>query len=1237
MSQLILYGSNVADAILTTACDMAAASGGTETSQTSVASGGLAFFEIWSKGNAAAPSSSTQPAPTGNGWVFSPGAGSFDLGNWSATLALTTVAITAASTFPLRFYKYSGGIYTSIGSISATLISNARNQYTFTATSMPATSFATGDLLYVDLWVSEASTSGGDSVQVWESNSSTAGVASDMQITTANWNPTTTGVVKPTGEVRPRWVPRALSARLFQPFIELRAWVDRGITANFVRPTSPVNVPHYVRRGLTNLLMNFRLGMSFRLLLGLVKDTALRLRLGKPKDAALRFRLGSLRDTVLRFRIKSAGLLKDIALRLRLGSLRDAALRLLLGKLNDSLLRMRLKSADQSKDASLRLLLTRGVTGLPAWVDRAITGRFIRNVSPVNIPRYVRRGLTSLLSNYAPGLSLRLGLVKNYYVSTLGSDTTGDGSKDRPWATPQKAASMLTGGETVWVADGTYVCSTQITITASGADDKHRTVFRSTNLYGAKIINQVPVIGNQLTDQVFSVLANYVDIIGFDISGVHGRIGVYAYGINANNASPNGNRIRVLNCYIHDIGALVDPSLNCFGIDLGQHDVEAIAAPGYDVVDSCIVLNIGQRDQPGCHPIYAAADHMTVTNNIVGDCAGFGINNFHYPHHNVISNNLVFNCGTNNTVPPQGGGIYLSSSSTGIAEKCDFNIVANNIIRDCSGYAGIYEEDPTENANNTYSNNSFFGNGGTTNGNVLLQSGATNANPLTIDPLLLNYQRDGTGNYHLLPNSPLIDAGLASTLPVTDFDGVTRVHTNIGPYEFQPPPYKPTSWLPMLAWVDRALTASFVRPTNPVNIPRYVRLSLTHLLANFQLGMQLRFILVSGSTNLKDAILRLRLGSLRDVTLRLRLGSLRDLVLRFRLKSADQLRDLTLRLRLGSLRDIALRLRLGVLKDAALRLRLRSADQLRDLALRLRLGSLRDAALRLKLAKLNDAILRFRLATPGLSVRDMALRLRLMSANILKDTAIRLRLGKLKDANLRLILASLRNVVLRLRLGLVRDLPLRLRLMSASVLKDLVLRMRLGKVRDVILRLNLISGAPIPPFGISSSVHPALAFSEVGKSTLTQTRVDPTNYILRSLGSTLVEATRSAISTILTLIGAKSVSLPATETSKTSLVFSHGVQVMPAPLTTILSTITVTDVNNSLVSNLSTVSLVITFPDQSITTLTMAGGGITNMGAGQYQAKYDTKMPGPTREVWSAVAADGTTKGSYQFDIGVGY
>ena len=124
--------------------------------------------------------------------------------------------------------------------------------------------------------------------------------------------------------------------------------------------------------------------------------------------------------------------------------------------------------------------------------------------------------------------------------------------------------------------------------------------------------------------------------------------------------------------------------------------------------------------------------------------------------------------------------------------------------------------------------------------------------------------------------------------------------------------------------------------------------------------------------------------------------------------------------------------------------------------------------------------------------------------------------------------------------------------------------------------------------------------------------------------------------------------VPSKYLGATQVMFSAGVQGalilaqrllnVPTPNTTITSTITVTDQNNNPVSNLSALTLAVTFPDASVSsTMSLASGQITNLGSGQYQAKYTTKMAGIIAELWSATAADGVTVGQFRFEVYVGY
>ena len=103
---------------------------------------------------------------------------------------------------------------------------------------------------------------------------------------------------------------------------------------------------------------------------------------------------------------------------------------------------------------------------------------------------------------------------------------------------------------------------------------------------------------------------------------------------------------------------------------------------------------------------------------------------------------------------------------------------------------------------------------------------------------------------------------------------------------------------------------------------------------------------------------------------------------------------------------------------------------------------------------------------------------------------------------------------------------------------------------------------------------------------------------------------------------------------KQALSMTQGLLQMPAPNTTIYSTLTVTDSTGVLVPNLSAVSLVVTFPDGTTSSLGLTSG-ITNLGSGQYRATYNTKGVGTIRENWTITAADGTTTATYQDYFGV--
>lgn len=194
MPTLTYYGSSVADTTLTTACKMASASGGTETSKQTVLTGSSVYGEVWSQGNAGLATVTAIPTtPTGNGWIVYPGAGIFATGNWGFILTFAHVASTT-SDCTVRFFRLVSGTYTSIGTINAATNTAAKTTYTFTNTSMSTITFSNStDGLYVDLWYHDSNANaGGDNPTVYIGNSASAGVANDFQVTTSSFTASST-------------------------------------------------------------------------------------------------------------------------------------------------------------------------------------------------------------------------------------------------------------------------------------------------------------------------------------------------------------------------------------------------------------------------------------------------------------------------------------------------------------------------------------------------------------------------------------------------------------------------------------------------------------------------------------------------------------------------------------------------------------------------------------------------------------------------------------------------------------------------------------------------------------------------------------------------------------------------------------------------------------------------------------------------------------------------------------
>ena len=405
--------------------------------------------------------------------------------------------------------------------------------------------------------------------------------------------------------------------------------------------------------------------------------------------------------------------------------------------------------------------------------------------------------------------------VNSYYISPNGNDSN-DGSAARPWRTITHADSAIRlgpSGTVVHVAPGTYSCATncqgtELKTFSQGTATQRITWISDTPL--AAIINGGWAIGNNGSTPG----GDYTTIQGFTVTAPNADEGI---GIGIIPPHGGGNFAQVLNNYVHDVGTYGSYNTEC------AHDgAIAVNATTHDVlVDGNRVNRAGLYG--GCasgtggtsdHGIYIAGYHNTVTNNLVSNVAGDGIHMYHNPCQNVVSNNTVFHNFT--------GGMQFGAAGDGDPGPCsgidDYNSVNNNIVVrngwGCCGNAvnsthgswGINFYGGTgshSKAFNNYLAANFDGSGNPTNNTINAAGGGIvptlggNTASTTHTGLFINYQDDGSGDYHLAIGSAPIDSGTTTSstvcasagpsvcVPTRDYAGLLRgIPPSIGAHEF---------------------------------------------------------------------------------------------------------------------------------------------------------------------------------------------------------------------------------------------------------------------------------------------------------------------------------------------------------------------------------------------------------------------------------------------------------------------
>jgi hypothetical protein len=372
------------------------------------------------------------------------------------------------------------------------------------------------------------------------------------------------------------------------------------------------------------------------------------------------------------------------------------------------------------------------------------------------------------------------GTGVNYFVSPSGSDSNPC-SENSPCATPDHAFNLASPGQTVQVAAGTYNYNNGAAqFTKSGTADDYITVTCATR--GAcKIQNSVT--GNSA---VVVLGGSYITFDGFEVtntSSTGNNLGLYV----------TTSFVNITHNTIHHI------ETDCSSNGGGGIQIAGSGSSNSDLhnitIDGNLIYDISYRGgSPSCPASTVQTDGILlesagtanqVTNNIVYHTSGgWGIlvgnsNASNVDVNSVIANNTVFSTA-------MGGIIIMSGNGT---------TISNNIVADTGQLSGRCGVSAPQGVAVTYLNNDLWNNAG---GNYCLEWGTSDqsvhSNDISVNPALgttfVNWQADGSGDYHEKAGSPTIDKGSSSAglAPKVDYDGNPRPQGSgydIGAYEFQ--------------------------------------------------------------------------------------------------------------------------------------------------------------------------------------------------------------------------------------------------------------------------------------------------------------------------------------------------------------------------------------------------------------------------------------------------------------------
>lgn len=369
-----------------------------------------------------------------------------------------------------------------------------------------------------------------------------------------------------------------------------------------------------------------------------------------------------------------------------------------------------------------------------------------------------------------------------YYVSASGSGSTCSASSPCSLQTALDLGNTGIGkagaGTVIWFNDGTYNLSSHFTTKASGTSTAHA-AYVALNYGGPQfVLNPSTETGWPL----WELQGSYVDIVGLDMSTSGTNAGNECGAIQSNYPSVYGNNTYAYN-RIHDFPSNTTYCGNGTG---GGGIVTGSGTSGssQNTIANNLLWNIGANQNVYVHGIYADGSNDLISNNLVYQASGVGIQIYHNAQSETIVNNTLASNGCWGII----AGAYQEPSMTGM----DF---ANNVIINTAtgsnactngGRAGFAECDGSGcsgASGNTITNNLFYNN----YANVNIPSGGTDTsiNMVQSNPTLISIASPSSGgNFRFQAGSPAIGAGTTTNAPTLDVDGNSRPSDpSIGAYD----------------------------------------------------------------------------------------------------------------------------------------------------------------------------------------------------------------------------------------------------------------------------------------------------------------------------------------------------------------------------------------------------------------------------------------------------------------------